>query len=324
MANSGFSGLFQTVVAAMSDASQLLSPTHELANCIYWDFDPAVPTAIFQTMNVPIPGDPTSTISNVGTGDRTVSDLSLTTVPIVMNQNLSGSWPIRVFEQFNSQEQIKNIFMNALFTGMKNSINAQVAALLNTTNFTTNTAISTTSGVVTVPQFLGGQAVLADQYVPVQGDPQNMFFVLPSKPYTLMMDGTTSSAGAAWSQAFIVGEQTAASIHREAKIPVAFSTQFQLDQQMPTSGAAPSRTFTPAYFHRWAIAGATRPIPMPPEASKVVEFAYVPWGDPPFMSILVEMGYNQVPKGALIITISAGFGLKVIRENMCQLFSTAE
>ena len=310
---------YQTVVSALGEATKLLKPTWMAHDSIFWDFKPDEVGVLGQTINAGIPVDPTNSVNDIGSGDVILSDIAFTTTPIVYNRHPQFGYPVRDFEQFNSPDMIRNVFLDAAMTGIRNNVNAQVAALFNSTNFITNTAVSCTSGVVTVPQFLGGMALLADQRVPVHNSVENMTFIVPSKPYTLMQDGTTGGAGAAWTQAFIVGEQTAKTIHDTGTIPVAFATQFKLDQQMPTTGTVGSRTFTGALLHRYAIAGVSRALPKPDE--RVVECTYVDWGK---LSLRVMLGYNQYPKGGYIITIDAGYGLKVVRENMGVLFSIAE
>ena len=46
----------------------------------------------------------------------------------------------------------------------------------------------------------------------------------------------------------------------------------------------------------------------------------VPSHDP----VRITVGYNQYPKQGYIVTVDAGYGLKVVRDNMCQLFTIAE
>ena len=319
MANS-VSSFFQTLVASATEASQLLAPTWAAHDAIYWDYNPAQPTDLGQTLNVPIPADPTTNVVDIGSGDVTISDISYSTKSIVYNKHPQITFAVRDFEQFNSPIQLRNLYTDTALKAIKNSINSQIVGLFNTTNFTTNSQQSTTSHIITVPQFLTGRSLLADQKVPVN-DVKNMALLLPSTPYMALMDGTTSGSGAAWSQAFIVGEKTASQIHELGTIPVAFSTQVQLDQQMTTTGTVGSRTFTGALFHRWAIAGVSRPLPTPEMAAKVVDYAYVNWGG---LVLRIMVGYNQYPKGAALVTIDCGYGLSVVRENMGVLFSIAE
>lgn len=343
MANS-ITSFYQTVVTAAVEASQLLAPTWKAIESIYWDYR-AEESALGQTLNVPIPQDPTSSVSDLGAGDILLSDIGFSTTPIVFNRHPAYAYVVRDFEQFNSPEMIRRVFMDAAMKGIKNNINQAVCNLFTTTaqpnglgtganGIAGNTSISTTSHVVTVPQFLQSMAVLAKQNVPVANDPQNMHFLLYPDAYMSLMDGTTGGAGAAWNQAFIAGGVTAEYVHKRGDMPTAYGMTLRLDQQMPTTvPGGGSGTSTGVYMHRYAIAGVTRPLPKPDE--KVVDYTYVNFaanpmygetfggGPEPAFPIRVMVGYNQYPKQGYIVSIDAGFGLAVVRPNMAQLFSIA-
>lgn len=319
MSIQNLSGLFQTVIGAFNEATKVLRPTWQVADSIYWDHRPDQTAALGQTINVAIPVDMTNSVQDIGTGDLQLSDAGFTTTPIVFNRHPSLAIPVRDYEQFNTPYNIKNNLVDAALVAIKNNINATVASLYNSANFNVNAVQDTTGHVITTTQFLAAQALLMDAYVPTT-DVRNMHCILPSTPYTTMQDPTTGGPGAAWSQAFIVGEQTAKAIHDTGVIPVAYSTQFKLDQQMPTTGTGGSRTFTGALFHSYAVAGVSRPIGTPPEAMKVVDMTYIDWGN---LSLRVMLGYNQYPKGGLIFQVDCGYGLQVVRPNMGVLFSIA-
>ncbi|MBV8605917.1 MAG: hypothetical protein JO034_00440, partial [Singulisphaera sp.] len=72
MANS-VSSFYQTVVAAATEASQLLAPTWKASDAIFWDYRPE-PATIGQTLNVPIPQDPSGSVQDGGAGDIAVTD----------------------------------------------------------------------------------------------------------------------------------------------------------------------------------------------------------------------------------------------------------
>ena len=311
MANS-VSSFYQTVVAAATEASQRLAPPWKASDSIFWDYRPE-PATIGQTLNVPIPQDPTGAVSDGGAGDLAVTDIGFTTVGIAVNKHPYFAYVVRDFEQFNSPLQVRTVFLDAALKGVKSNINSNVTGLFTPGNFPTNAAIATTGHIVTTAQFLGAMAVLADQKVPVADDPENMSLLLPSLPYTALLgDGL-------WTQAQIAGMRTAEFVRETGTLPTAYGMTAKLDQQMPVSGASPTRTFTAAYLHRWAVAGVTRPLP-PPDA-KVVDYTYVDFRGVP---VRITVGYNQYPKQGYIVSVDAGYGLKVVRDNMCQLFTIAE
>jgi hypothetical protein len=310
MANT-ISAFYQTLVAATEEASQLLAPTWKASGSVYMDYK-SEPATIGQTIDVAIPSDPTNSVADAGLGDLPLTDIAFTTVPISFNQHPEFGYLVRDFEQFNSPLSIRNVFLDAALKGVKSYINKKVTGLFTTGNFTTNTAISTTSHLITTAQFLSGMAVLADQNVPVADDPASMSLLLPSTVYTAVIGDSN------WTQAQIAGMKTAEFVRETGTMPTAYGMTVKLDQQMPTSGSVGSRTFTCAYLHKWAIALVTRPLPAPDE--KVVEYTYVDFAGIP---IRIQLGYNQL-KGGWVVTIDAGFGLKVVRDNMGQLFSVAE
>ncbi len=309
MANA-VTAFYQTLVAAADEAAQLLTPTWNAAESVYLDYKPEAAT-IGQTIDVAIPQDPTNNVSDAGSGDIALNDISFSMVPISFNKHPSYGYLVRSFEQFNSPLAIRNIFLDAALKGVKNDINRNVTALFNTTNFTTNAAIATTGGLVTTTQFLSGQARLLDQNVPVN-DRANMSLLLPSVPYTKVLDDAN------WTQAQIAGNNRAEAIRADGVMPTTYSASLKVDQQMPVSGTSPSRTWTAAYLHRWAVALVTRPLPQPD--GDVVEFTYMDFFGIP---VLVQIGWNQI-KAGYVVTIEAGYGLKVVRENMAQLFTVAE
>jgi hypothetical protein len=306
------SSFYQTLINAVSEAVQVLAPTWKVIGSIYHDYKEEAAT-IGQTLNVVLPADPLSSVADAGVADINLTDISFTTVPIVFNQHPLFSYVVRDFEQFNSPQAIRSAFLDGALKGLKSYVNNALAALFTTAHFTTNTAISTTGGLITTDQFLSGMAVLADQKVPVADDPENMSLLLPSVPYTKVV------GNANWTQAQIAGMKTAEFVRETGTMPTAYGMTVKLDQQMPVSGTAGSRTFTGAYLHKWAVALVSRQLPLPD--SNVVDFMYLDFNGLP---IRLQIGYNLYPKLGYVVVVDAGFGLAVVREKMCQLYTIAE
>jgi hypothetical protein len=303
---------YQTLVRAANEASQLLAPTWQALESVYVDYDNTTAT-IGQTIDVPIPADPTASVADQGSGDTVLTDIAFANVPIVYDQHPSFDYVVRDFEQFNSPERIRNVFLDAGMKGVKNFCNAKITALATAGNFNINAAVPTTGHIITTAQFLAANAILADQKVPVANDPGNMSLLLGSTPYMAIM------GDANWTQAQVAGMETAQAVRRTGIMPTAYGMSIKLDQQMPVTGTAPARTFTGLYLHRFAIGVVSRPLPQPD--SNVVEYTYVPFG--PLM-LRVMVGYNQYPKKGYIVSIDAGFGRKVVRPEMGVIFSVAE
>lgn len=305
------SAFYQTLVAAIVEASQLLAPTHQAIEGIYMDYSPEQ-AALGQTLNIPIPGDPSQQVLDWGVGDMVVSDSTWSTVSMVFSHHPGYATAIRDFEQYNSPTRLRAAVVDTAIKAIENYINNLITSLFTTTNFTTNAPISTTAHIITTAQANSGLAVLADQFVPTQDNPENMSLIVPSTPYYAM------NPDSSWTAAQTAGMLTAETVRRTGTMPIAFGCKVRLDQQMPTTGTAPSRTFTGAIFHRWAIAMAVRPIAIPDTTvvkAMTMMFAGIP--------IRVMVGYNHI-KMAEVFSIDCGFALKVVRENMCQLYSIAE
>ncbi len=311
MANT-LAAFWQTLVCAANEATQVLAPTWQGIESVFFDYD-NVPATIGQTIDVPIPVDPSGSVADQGTGDTVLTDIAFSNVPIPFDQHPSFDYVVRDFEQFNSAERVRNVFLDAALKGVKTYCNGRITSLFVTGQFTVNPIIPVTAHIVSVPQFLGANAILADHNVPVANDPGNMTLLLPSTPYMAVL------GDAAWTQAQVAGMSTAEKVRATGIMPTAFGMSIKLDQQMPTTGTVPARTFTGAYFHRYAIGVVSRPLPAPD--SNVVEYTYIPFG--PLM-LRVMIGYNQYPKKGYIVSVDAGFGRKVVRPEMCQLFSIAE
>lgn len=318
MSVSGLTGLFQTVVAAANEAVQVLAPTHAASGLVYTDHQPEQ-AVLGQTLNVPLPADPSAYTSDIGSGDLVMNERTAATVPIVLQYHPSDAYPIRDFDQYRTPTRLRTLFLDGAIKGIQNHINRAICNLFTTANFTTNSAISCTGGGMTLTQFTGARAVLSDQFVAVN-DAANMSCLLPSVPYNKILDATTGGIGAAWSQAFIAGNAYAEETRSTGKVPTALSTRFFLDQQMPTTGAVGSRTFTGAYFHKWAVALVTRPLYTDPVSEKSCEVTYFDFNG---ISIRIMVSFNHI-KQAPVISVDAGYGLAVVRENMGVLFTIAE
>lgn len=309
MANA-LSSFFQTLVAAASEASQVLVGTTALMDAIYQDYSPAE-TATGQTLNIAIPNPVTSEVDNAGTNDPTFSDVEFATEPIVFNQHPQFGYKIHDFEQYNSPLAIRNLMVDPAIKGIAEWVNGYLAGLLNSTNLSTNGTISTTSSSITPAQVISGWTNLVNQKVPVM-DTQNMSFIMAPQVYGNALQNTS------FTQESIVGLPIALQARTGGQLREIYGAMSKYDQQMPTTGTSGSYTYTGVLMHRWAVAAAYRPLPKPDP--KVSEFTYINWKGLP---IRITFGYS-VQFSAWLVNIDAGFGASVVRGNMAQLYSTSE
>src|SRR6185312_13688777 len=162
--------------------------------------------------------------------------------------------------------------LDAAIKGVTENIDSTVAGLFTTSNITTNSAITGTGSItgagksIAVADFLKGQANLLGQKVQVN-DIQNMSFLQHPIPYTRLLQDTN------WTQESIVSAEIAERVRNSGEIRTAYGATVAHDLYTPSTGTVGARTFTAAYFHRWAVAVATRPLP-PPD-SKVADYMYM-------------------------------------------------
>ncbi len=309
MANA-ISSFFQTLVTAATEASQTLVGTTAMMDAIYVDYQP-VAASVGQTLNIPIPASVTSQVADAGSGDPTFTDVNFTTKSIVFNKHPQYGFVIRDFEQFNSPTQIRNLLVDPALKGIAEQVNGVIAALVNSTALNVNTTISTTGSIITPDQFVQGQVALMNQKVPVLDSPNMTFLQAPTLWGKMLRSDP-------WTQESQVGVEQAIAAKKMGALRMAYGSQLNYDQQLPTTGTTPSRTFSSVYMHRYAIAAAYRPLPKPDD--KVSEFTYVIWKGLP---VRITYGYS-VSKSGWLVNIDAGYGVTAVRPEMAQLFSTAE
>jgi len=311
MANN-VTGFFQTLVAASTKANEALVGTTALLDAVYLDYSP-ITAAPYQTLNVPIPQQVTGQVADAGTGDPVFTDVAAVTKPISLNKHPQYGFRISDFEQYTSAEQIRQVFIDPAIKGIAETANAAIAALLNSGALPVNPVIATTGSIVPVANFLTGFARLADQKVPVQDMPNMSYISAPTVYAKTLQDPQ-------WTQESIASARTAEEARRMGNLRAAFGSTPQMDQQMPTVGATPGRTFTGVYMHRFAIALISRPLPPAPADGVTLFCTYTRWRG---FSIRITMQY-LVTKGGWVVSVDAGFGIAVMRPEMAQLFSVAE
>jgi len=305
----------QTLVAAAAEASAVLVGTCELMDNVYLDYKPVETTpGVGQTVNIAIPATVTGSVSDGGSTDPAITDISFTTKSVVYNKHPVFSYIVRDFEQFNIPADIRNVFLDGVVKGMREYINNLVSALITTGNFSTNGAITGTGGSGKYPataDFLAGLANLAGQKCPMN-DAVNLAFVNhPVVHYRILGDSN-------WTQQSIASEQVAERVRATGDLKVSYGFKILMDQQAPSTGSAPTRTFDGFAFHRHAIALVTRPLPKPD--GNVVTYTYMNMGGIP---VRVQFGYQQLKLG-YVVTVDAGLGLAVIRPELGQIITAAE
>ncbi len=227
MANT-VTAFYQTLVAAASEASQVLVGTTKFLERVYRDYKPEA-VSPGQTINIALPASTTSSIADVGVADYALTDISFATKALVFNQHPGYAYIVRDFEQFNSPESIRNIFLDGAIKGMAEYVNAAIASLATPANFNAYAALNSTKvkniDSNTIAVAMGN---LATAKVPVD-DLGNFFLTSHPQPYFNM---TTDPF---WSSQSQVGYEIAGQIRRTAMLGEAFGFMSGYDQQMPSS-----------------------------------------------------------------------------------------
>jgi hypothetical protein len=222
------SGFYQTLVVAATSASRALVGTTALLDQVYRDFKP-VAVSPGQTLNIPIPQSVTSQVSDIGVGDFTPVDVTANTKSLVFNQHPGFSYIIRDFEQFNTPESIRAVFLDAAIKGMAEYINAAIAALFTPTNFSSYAVITSgTQGTIALADMTKAWGNLAAGKIPVR-DLGNFFLTTHPTPYSSLLSNTS------WTANSQVGYQLAGQIRRAAMLGEQFGAATEFDQQMPAN-----------------------------------------------------------------------------------------
>ena len=304
---------WQTLLAAKSELSRNLIGTTALMDVVFADVKP-VESALGQTLDIPVPQSVLGSvvISGTNAADPTFNSYNVPIVPISLDTKLQVGHKLPSFDQYSSPVAIKDVLLEPAINAVAMAANAQIATLLNSTNFNVNQVVATTGSAVTPDQFVnGGFTPLLNQLVNVQ-DPNQMAFVQHPNVYAKQLRNPD------WSQESLVGINVAQQAKVEGGIKVAYGAKQMVDQQMPASGAAPNQTFTSWYGTKYSIATVYRPLPAGDK--RVVDVTYIYYKGLP---IKVEFGYNVVTE-SWYLNIGCGMGKKVVRPEQGVIFSTAQ
>jgi hypothetical protein len=310
---------YQTLITAASEASAVLLGATKMVESVYLDYKPEVAPDIGQTLNVVLPANADSAVTDTGTGDFAFSTPTANTVPLVFSHHPSAAYTITDFSEWNTPADVRTRFLDAYLKGMLEYVNTTLCALAATANFTVNANITSASvhGQANAPEIQEADMAnawgqLAAQKVAVN-DLGNFFTLTHPKVYGAMLGDSY------WTANSQIGYQLAGQIRRYAMLGEQWGALIDYDQAMPTavvSGTPNTTNYTSLVFHRYAMALAVRPLPLP--QTNVVEASTI------FMKgipIRVMLGYNQL-KAGWVTTVDCGFACGVIRPEMGVVITT--
>jgi hypothetical protein len=301
---------WQTLLAAVSGASEVLVGTTSLLDAIFKDIQP-VETALGQTLNVPVPSAVNAQVTQAN-GDPVFSDYTVNTVPISLTQHPQYGTKIRSFDQYTSPVMIRDVLIDPGVKAVAEQANANVSALINSTSLSVNPVVSTTASSVSPQQFVqGGFQVLLQNKVNVW-DSQSMAFLQHPAVYANQLQTAN------WTQESIAGINVAQQARVEGGIKIAYGARQLTDQALPQTGTSGSFVYKSVYMSKYAIAGVFRPLPA--GDMKVCYTTFVYWKGVP---IRITLGFS-VQVDAWLLNIDMGMGVSVVRPEQAVLFSTAQ
>lgn len=296
---------FQTLVASFSEANAALVGPTKLLESVYLDYTPEQPAALGQTINVPLPAQMTSQVTDIGDGPFVPVSPSSSTVPLVFSHHPAVSYTVTDFSQFNTPSDIRKIFLDSALKGMLEYVNNDIASLITPTNFNAYAPIiGGTAGLFSIADMSSAWGLLASGKIPVR-DFGNFFMLGDPIVYGNMVKDST------WSANSQVGYQIAGETRRYAMLGEQWGALIDFDPALQTVAIGSpytAETHTNIIMHRHAIALATRDLPVPD--SPVVMGRILMLKD--MLPVRVMLGYNQL-FGGWVTTVDCGYARAVIR-----------
>jgi hypothetical protein len=290
-------GLFETVVAAGTEASRHLSFTNLMLERIYMQYKPEVAT-LGQTLNVNVPTVDEETVTDIGAGDLSTSDTDHDTVPIVFDKNPSTSFVIRDFEQVRTPVAMRELYVGPRLEALIRKVNRSVAALVTEDEFDSYSAITGGADIFTKANLAAAWNNLVGAGVPVS-DGGNLFFTTHNLPYSNMLQADE------FSKESTVGVRRTEAANDRAVILPQFNAQLGYDQTFPTITTG---VYAGLLHHRYAIAMRTALLPAG-DPGVVREATIFP---KPNLPVRLQVGYSQIKQG-WVVSMNCPHGIKVVR-----------
>lgn len=305
-------GIFQTLVAAAQQASEVLTFSNALTDAIYWEYQPVVATP-YQTLNVIIPSVDEGDVADIGSGPLQPTDTAHDSVAIVLNHHFSTSFIIKSFDAALTPVRLREKYISPRFEALKRKVNRTIAAEITTTNFQASTggyAIITGSGadVFDRANFSTAWANLAGAGVPVD-DTANLFLITNPTGYAALLAST------AFSSEQLVGINATEAANQRAVILAQYGANVKYDQHLAVFTASRVPAFL---MHRYAIAGVSAD---PPSGGPGVDETVVTAANGS-LPIQIQIGYSLKDQGWLT-NLHCYWGVKVVRPAYGQCIETA-
>lgn len=294
-------GLFQTLVAATSQAAEALKYRNAFVDAIYWDFKPVVATPN-TSLNVIIPSVNEADVTDIGNGPLNPTDTDHNSVSIPYNRHFSTSFVIKAWDQARTPADLQRTYVQPRLEALLRAVNRTIVSQFTTTNF--GTSATPIPGYAMVSGATAGYFVRSDlvqcwenlvnEGVPTE-DEQNLFFLTSPTAYGGMLGDQTMS------YSYIVTDDVAKDVQQRAKLRMILGAEPRYDQhlgQLATSLGFTSSKQPGILMHRYAMAAVTaQPPPTDQQVAQVQE--QVIWLKD-VLPVQVQMGYSLKDQGTIV------------------------
>jgi hypothetical protein len=316
-------GLFQTLVAATSQAAENLQYANSFVDAVYWEFKPVVATPN-TTLNVIIPVVNEGDVTDIGNGPLNPTDTDHNNISVPYNRHFSTSFVIKAWDQARTPQDLERTYLKPRLEALLRMVNRTIVSQFTTTNFGTSAtpipgyAIATggTSGYFLRSDINTLWENLVNEGVPME-DTDNLFFLTSPTAYGSMLTDQTMS------YQYIVGDSASKDAIRNGKLTTMLGAQPRYDQhlgQISTSLGFTSGKQPGILMHRYAVAAVTaQPPPTDQQVSGVQE--QIVWLKN-VLPVQIQAGYSLKDQGT-IVNIHCYWGVTPARPDFASLINSA-
>lgn len=300
--------LFESLVAASSEAATHLTYQNSFVEGSYWEYKP-ISAKMGQTLQVTIPTVNEGDVADIQGGPLQPTDTRNTAVDIVLNHKYSTSWVVQDYDELRSPVTLREKHIQPRMEAILRSVNHTIASLINTTNFSTHTLISGAGAdVFQRADLAGAWRNLANVGAPVS-DTRNLILNMNLTAYSGMIADTSFVAEST------VGVTMAEAAQQRAVIDRQYGAKLMWDQHWSVynSGKQPA-----IFYHRHAIACVTAPLPRAGQGHVIETYTKLRGQVP----VKTTIGWSQEKQGWLI-DIGCAWGCVVARPEYGSLLETA-
>jgi hypothetical protein len=295
-------GMFQTLVAASSLATQNLRFTNAMLRSIYLDMKTAAESpGPFTTLNVIIPTVNEGDAADIQAGPLQPTDTSDNVVSIPFNHKDSVSFLIRDWDKVRTPLALSTMFVKPKLEALLRMVNRRLVNFVTSAVFNKYAAVTGTgTSKFARVDLTTAWANLVNAGVPIE-DEGSMTFVTSPTCYGNMMSDQ------AFYQEFVVGLQAAVAAQQSGQIVQQLNSVVKYDQQLAPASGTPQPGLM---FHKAAVAMVTAPLPSA-GTEQILEQIIYPI-DGVNLPVQIQMQYSIKDQGWLI-NLACAHGEAVIR-----------